>query len=171
VHPLAATIANLQFKHLDEWIIQRKTNLDYLSEGLRGLGAIEPFSIAPDCSRGAYYGYRVSYHPELINNLPANRFIQALQAEGVDANPERYQLLHRQALYQGASHYEQATGYKWPYAPIREIQYQDSDFPVAVSVHPNLISLPTFTLPCRDLIDQYIMAFKKVIEGAGQLAS
>ena len=171
VHPLAATIANLQFKHLDEWISLRKTNLDYLSEGLRGLGAIEPFSIAPDCSRGAYYGYRVTYHPELINNLPASRFIQALQAEGVDANPERYKLLHRQSLYQGASHYEQVTGYKWPYAHIREIQYQDSDFPVAVSIHPNLISLPTFTLPCRELIDQYIMAFKKVIEGAGQLAS
>jgi dTDP-4-amino-4,6-dideoxygalactose transaminase len=171
VHPLAAAIANLQFKHLDEWINMRRTNLDYLSDGLRDLLAIKPFSIAPDCTRGAYYGYRVTYHPELLNNLPISRIVQALQAEGVEANSERYRLLHRQMLYQGASYYEQVTGYKWPYAPIREIKYQDSDFPVAVSIHPNLISLPTFTLPCHDVLDQYIEAFHKVVEGAEQLAS
>ncbi len=169
VHPLAAAIANDQLKFLDHWIEGRRDNLGYLSDGLRGLKGIEPSYTAPDCTRGAYYGYRLTYHPEQLNNLPVDKFIEALRAEGVDANPERYKLLHRQALYQGASHYEKVTGYKWPYAPIREIHYQDSDFPKAVAVHPNLISLPTFTQPCQSLLDEYIAAFRKVVDGVEQL--
>ena len=169
VHPLAAVIANEQLKRLEEWIQLRGSNLNYLSEGLRGLGGIEPFYTAPDCTRGAYYGYRVTYHPELLNNLPIARFIEALRAEGVDADPERYDLLHREMLYRGASHYEQVTGYKWPYAPMREIKYDDRDFPCAVDIHSKLISLPTFTHPCRDVLDQYIEAFHKVVENADQL--
>jgi perosamine synthetase len=170
VHPLAAVIANAQLKHLDEWIQLRGSNLDYISEGLRGLRGIEPFYTAPDCTRGAYYGYRVTYHPEELNNLPIARFIEALQAEGVEADLERYNLLHREMLYRGASHYEKVTGYKWPYAAMREIDYKDSDFPTAVDVHSRLISLPTFTHPCREVLDQYIAAFHKVVENVDQLA-
>jgi perosamine synthetase len=169
VHPLAAVIVNDQFKHLDEWIELRGSNLNYLSAGLRGLPGIEPSYTAPNCTRGAYYGYRLTYNPEQLNHLPVSRFIQALQAEGVDAAGERYKLLHTQMLYQGASHYEKATGYKWPYAPIREIKYEDRNFPTAVDIHSRLISLPTFTHPCRDVIDQYIQAFHKVVEHADQL--
>lgn len=170
VHPVAATIANCQLTHLDEWIKQRRANLDYLSAGLRGLPGIEPPYTAPDCTRGAFYGYRIIYHPEQLHHVPVDQFIEALRAEGVDAQPERYRLLHQQALYQGASHYEKVTGFKWPYAPIRQITYQDSDFPVASRICPNLIGLPTFTQPCRDLLDQYIAAFGKVVRNIGQLA-
>jgi perosamine synthetase len=169
VHSLAAVIANAQLKSVDKWIKLRGENLDYISAGLRGLRGIEPFYTAPECTRGGYYGYRVTYHPEQLNNIPVSRLIEALQAEGIDTQPERYHLLHRQKLYQGASYYEKTTGYKWPYAPIREIEYKDSDFPVAVDIHPRLISLPTFTQPCREVLDQYIEAFHKVIENADQL--
>ena len=169
VHPLAAVIANAQLKSLDKWIELRNSNLNYISNGIRGLRGVEPFDIAPDCTRGAYYGYRVIYSPEKLYNIPTARFIEALRAEGVDADPERYIPLHRQMLYRGASYYEKATGYKWPYAPIREIEYKDSDFPVAVDLFTRLISLPTFTHDCRDVLDQYIEAFHKVVENADQL--
>jgi dTDP-4-amino-4,6-dideoxygalactose transaminase len=169
VHPLAAAIANVQLEHLDEWINQRRSNLDYLTAGLRDLPGIEPPYTAPDCTRGAYYGYRIVCHPERVG-APIIKFIKALQAEGVDAQPERYQLLHRQALYQGASHYEQVTGYKWPYAPICQIEYKDSDLPIATRIHANLIALPTFTQPCHQLLDQYVTAFRKVIQNVKQLA-
>lgn len=169
VHPLAAVIANAQLKSLDKWIELRKSNLDYISDGIRGLRGVEPFYTALDCTRGAYYGYRVTYHPEQLNQLPVGRFIEALRAEGVDADPERYNLLHRQILYRGASHYEKTTGYIWPYAPMREIDYKDSDFPTAVDLFTRLISLPTFTHDCREVLDQYIEAFHKVVENADQL--
>ncbi len=114
VHPIAAVIANIQFQHLDEWIQLRQSNLNKLSAGLQGLRGIEPSFTEQNCTRGGYYGYRIKYHPEQLNHLPIDRFITALQAEGVDAFPERYRLLHRQMLYRGASYYEKVTGYKWP---------------------------------------------------------
>jgi dTDP-4-amino-4,6-dideoxygalactose transaminase len=170
VHPLAAVIANEQLKKVDQYIRLRNENLNYISKGLSDVRGVDPFYTAPDCYRGGYYGYRLTYHHELLNNLPIGRFIEALRAEGVDADPERYKLLHKQMLYQGASHYEKVCGYKWPYSPIREIKYKDSDFPVAVDVVERLISLPTFTHNCRKVLDQYIEAFHKVVESADQLA-
>lgn len=169
-HPLAVAIANAQLDHLDEWIVMRRANLDYLTAGLADIPGLDPPYTAPDCTRGAYYGYRLVYQPEQFGGVPAGKFMAALRAEGVEASAEYYQLLHRQALYQGAEHYERVTGYKWPYAPIRQVDYPDADFPVAVGTIDNLIALPTFTRPCRDLLDQYIAAFHKVAGQVEQLA-
>ncbi len=169
VHPLAAAIANGQLSHLDEWIKGRRENLDYLSEGLRGIPGIEPPYTAPDCTRGAYYGYRAMYDAAAFGGLPVERFVEALRAEGVQADLERYPPLHQQPFYQGAEHYERVTGYRWPYAPIRQITYSDSDFPVTMRIEKGVIALPTFTQPCRDVIDQYIAAFRKVAANAMQL--
>lgn len=170
-HPLAVAIADQQLKHLDEWIAQRRQNLATLSAGLAEIPGFEPPYTAPDCTRGAFYGYRVHYHPEQYGGVPASRVIQALAAEGVAAEPERYQLLHRQALYQGAARYEATTGFRWPYGPIRAIEYHDEHFPVAVELRENLIALPTFTGPCGDLLDQYIEAFRKVASHIHELAA
>lgn len=168
-HPLAVAIANAQLDHLDEWIAQRRANLDYLTAGLAGIPGLEPPYTAPDSTRGAYYGYRIVYRPEQFGGLPAARFMEALRAEGVEAAAEYYRLLHRQAFYQGADVYERTTGYRWPYAPIRQIDYSDSEFPVAVQIIDNLVCLPTFTRPGHDLLDQYIAAFHKVAAQAGQI--
>ena len=43
------------------------------------------------------------------------------------------------------------------------------DLPVAERMYSKLLSLPTFTDPAKELIDQYIEAFQKVAENSAAI--
>ncbi len=162
-HPLAVAIANVQLRHLDEWIALRRRNLDYLTASLTGLSGIEPPFTAPHVTRGAWYGYRLLLDSTALGGVSLGRFVEALRAEGVDAAPERYWLLHQEPLFQGADLYEHTCGYRWPFAHWSRPASRPGEFPVAEDIFPRLIALPTFTAPCQDILDQYAAAFRKVI--------
>jgi len=169
VHPLAAAIASVQIKRLPANIQARRENLEYLSAGLASIPGIDPPFTQADCTRGAWYGYRVLYDPSAFHGVPVARFMEALRAEGVQVEAERYRLLHLEPLYQGP---EIAGCCPYPPPDVRQRMrsYRAGDFPVAESIHPRLMALPTFThQPCWDLLDQYIAAFRKVAANIEQL--
>lgn len=169
VHPLAAAIANSQLRRLDTYIETRRQNLAYLTAGLAGVPGITPPFTAPHVTRGAWYGYRLLYDQARIGGLPKERYMAALRAEGVEVDPERYHLLHLEPLYQGP---DVAGNCPYPPPEIRKRMrtYRQGDFAVAEAIYPRLMSLPTFTYqPCRDLLDQYIAAFRKVADNVDQL--
>jgi len=86
------------------------------------------------------------------------RFMAALRAEGVEVDIERYRLLHFEPLYQGP---EIAGDCPYPPPEVRARMrtYSEGDLPIAESIYPRLMSLPTFTYqPCWELLDQYIAA-------------
>jgi len=169
-HALAIAVANSQLKRMDKWIEMRTQNLHYLTEGLTGIPGIRPPYTAPHVTRGGWYGYRILYQPEELGGLPIDRFVAALQAEGVEAKRERYRLLHLEPLYQGTDIYGKGCPYRCPHVSIPCEGYHEGDFPVAEDVVPRLISLPTFTVqPCWELLDQYAAAFRKVAGHAEQL--
>src|SRR4029077_8744996 len=58
-HPLAIAIANDSLKSLDDWIAARQARSAELTEHLRGLPGIRLPETPADCSRGAFYGYRI----------------------------------------------------------------------------------------------------------------
>jgi len=162
-HPLGAAIVVEQLKHLDEWNASRGANYEYLMDGLRDLPGIGVTETLPQAKRGGYYGTRILYHRELLADVPREGFIEALQAEGVECDMERYGLLHLTPFYRDRQKaYENyvATALS-PTAP-RE-PYRRGDLPVTEGFHERLITLPVFTAPQFDLLDQYINAFRKVI--------
>ncbi len=169
IHPLAAAIALVQIKKLPATLQARRENLEYLSAGLAEVPGLTPPYTAPECTRGAWYGYRVLYDPRALGGLPKERFMEALKAEGVEVNGERYRLLHFEPLYQGP---EIAGECPFPAPGVRAHMhnYAAGDFPVAEAIQPRLLALPTFTLqPCRELLDQYVAACQKVAANAEQL--
>jgi perosamine synthetase len=169
VHPLAAAIALVQLKKLPAAIESRRQNLEYLSEGLAQVPGLTPPYTAPDCTRGAWYGYRMIYDPAQFGGVPKERFMEALQAEGVQVEGERYRLLHCEPLYQGPG-VAGACPFPAPDVRARMRDYRSGDFPVAEAIQPQLLVLPTFTYqPCWEFLDQYISAFRKVAANAGRL--
>ena len=42
--------------------------------------------------------------------------------------------------------------------------------PVAETIYDRLLSLPAFTEPAKDLIDQYVIAFEKVANHSAEIA-
>jgi dTDP-4-amino-4,6-dideoxygalactose transaminase len=169
VHPLAAAIARVQLRHLDDYIEARRQNLDYLTAGLVEIPGITPPYTAGHVTRGAWYGYRLLFDQARVNRVPKVRFMTALRAEGVEVDDERYRLLHFEPLYQGPE-IAGACPYPPPEIRARMRSYHVGDLPIAEGIHPRLMSLPTFThQPCTNLLDQYIAAFQKVVYNSEQL--
>jgi dTDP-4-amino-4,6-dideoxygalactose transaminase len=155
MHPLGAVIASKQFDNLDKWNKMRKECLEYLSEGLKKIKGIEPPVTKDYVTRGAFYGYKPKFKPEDFDNrISINKYVKALQAEGVDIDIPGSKPLHMLPLFQIED--DGMYGFK------KKI-YKKGDFPVAEKYYSTLMSMPTFTLPSsKEIIDQYLKAFKKV---------
>jgi perosamine synthetase len=163
MHPLAAAIANVQLPHLDEWNEMRRRNLDYLSDLLRDIPGMDPPITRSHVTRGGYYGYKPVYQPEELDNLPIEIYIEALQAEGVRVKRPDSRPLHLLPLFQPGKDKLFHHSYPWECAEaVRNVTYQQGDLPVSERIFERLLSLPTFTDPAKEIIEQYAVAFQKV---------
>ena len=61
----------------------RSDNADYLSSMLREIPGIIPARMYEGCTRNAYHIYMFRYQPEKFANLPRQKFLKALHAEGI----------------------------------------------------------------------------------------
>ena len=61
----------------------RSDNADYLSSMLREIPGIIPARMYEGCTRNAYHIYMLRYQPEKFANLPRQKFLKALHAEGI----------------------------------------------------------------------------------------
>lgn len=170
MHPLAAAIANAQLAHLDTWNEMRRQNLDYFSDRLRDVPGITPPVTRPHVTRGGFYGYKPVYEPEVLDGLPIDLYIDALRAEGVRAKRPDSPPLHLLPLFQDSPDQLEHQRLPWVYPHARHhIRYRPGDLPVAERIYDKLLSLPTFTDPAKELIDQYVVAFAKVAANAAEL--
>ena len=106
----------------------------------------------------------VRYNPEKII-LPRDVLIDALQREGCRVAVPRYPLLHQQPLFtEGAWNTIARLG------PDASLPVYDSNaLPNTQAANEALIKLPVFPNADREILDQYIHAFEKVIAGAAEI--
>ncbi len=156
IHPLAASLALDQLKYIDRYLEGRATIAQYLCEQLAGLPGITVPELPSDV-RSSWYGLPLRYRADELNDLPIERFHEALLAEGcheVD-RPGSTCPLNLLPLFQNPEPLLPAYKDKLRYAP--------GDFPVAESVHANTLKLPVWhheeDMP---LVHSYIEAFRKV---------
>jgi len=141
IHPLAAGIARVQLKHLDERNRKRNENIEYLDARLDVLPGIKTFK-TPSYMKRVYYQHEVVLEEEKLK-VSKDRFIEALRAEGIEASGERYPLQHQQPIYKEKG------------IPLGEL-------PITEKIRDKMLSLPTFPQANFDLLDQYAEAFRKV---------
>jgi len=168
IHPLAAAIAYVQLKYLDERNKVRRENHTRLVEGLKDIEGIEPPYIPRYVKMGGWYGFRIKYYSEKLLGIPKETFAAALRAEGVAASLERYPLLHLEPIFTDRKIKIQGGPIRCPYEPRRF--YKKGDLPITEEVFSRLIALPKFEAkPCKELIDQHIEAIRKVVSNIKEL--
>jgi len=162
IAPVSAAIARGQLRRLRENNQRRNGNLEYLSQALEKLG-FDAFQ-APDHIERVYFEFMIRYNPEKII-LPRDVLIAALQQEGCQVAVPRYPLLHQQPLFtEGAWNTIARLG---PDSNLPE--YDPNALPNTQAANEALIKLPVFPNADREILDQYIHAFEKVIAGAGEI--
>lgn len=162
IAPVSAAIARVQLLRLPENNRIRNSNLQYLSAGLEALG-IHTF-LPPAHIERVYFEYLV--RPDFASiGLSKPSFIKALQAEGCLAALPRYPLLHQQPFF------TEGAFIKVMRPQAGQIpDYSSVSLPVTEAANENMMKLPSFPRASHELLDQYLLAFRKVIRNADRIA-
>ena len=162
IAPVSAAIARVQLRNLAKRNERRNANLIYLSNALEELG-FQTY-LGPEHVERVYFEYLIRPDAERVD-LPLDLLIEALVAEGCEAQQPRYPLLHQQPLF---------TEGTWrgiarlpDDMPVPE--YRPDALPKAESGNAPLLKLPSFPNSERALLDQYITAFCKVVGQAREI--
>jgi dTDP-4-amino-4,6-dideoxygalactose transaminase len=106
-----------------------------------------------------YFEYIIRPKPAKII-LPLEILISALQAEGCQASLPRYPLLHQQPFFtEGQFKRINRLG-----VGGRTPQYDSVKLPRTEQSSKTIMRLPSFPNAEKEILDQYIRAFEKVVE-------
>lgn len=163
--PLSAAVARVQFRHAHERNVRRNENIAYLSERLEKLG-FNTFLPPRDVER-VYFMFMVE-NVESRTGLPTDRLVAALRAEGCAVMLPRYPLLHQQPVFTEERFLDIARLRHLPRESLPT--YRPDALPRTTAGNERLIQLPPFPNADRVLLDQYALAFQKVIAAASDIA-
>jgi perosamine synthetase len=177
--PLSAAVARVQLRHLNERNARRNENCIYLSEKLEKIssGAIQTF-LAPPAPPGVkrvYFEFLVRVDEKKIGGgLPIKDFAKALQAEGALVGAPRYPLLHQQPMFTDPGQPWAKVARLTPAILGRELPvYDPNALPRTAAGNASLLKMPSFpnikSGNDRRLLDQYAIAFEKVLSHAAEL--
>ncbi|KPH97303.1 Glutamine--scyllo-inositol transaminase [Actinobacteria bacterium OK074] len=164
MHALAVTMARGRLRRLDELVASRHQRLERLSAGLSDLPFVEPPVTRPHVHRGQWGGYTASYDAEAAG-VDIDTFVSALEAEGLEVAARGYHpLLHRAEFFRTAE-----DGY-YPAQPWHAKRlYREGDLPRSEWHADRQIAFPIFLDEPLELVDGYVRAVRKVVEGLDAL--
>lgn len=153
--PYNAVTAIHALQKLDQRIKSRKKCLNYFISRLKEIPEIEPPYIAPWADMGAWYGFKPRLKLDKIN-LSREKYIQLLKNEGVEIDIPSAPVLADLPLYS----FKNDRMFKNKNKKV----WKSETYPVAQELASTSLSIDTFTdwPESRELIDQYIEAFKKI---------
>jgi len=166
---IEAAIAKVQLKKLEKLLVPRIEAADYLSERLQIFPGIKAPVIRPDV-RHAYYLYSIRYDEAKIG-VHRDRFVEALNAEGIPMVPGYVKPIYLEPMYQQRIAFGK-DGYPFTYPGYKgEVVYDEGICPVVERMYNDELM---FTNVCHADIDRadledVLKAFKKVYENLDDL--
>jgi perosamine synthetase len=148
IHPLGAAIARCQLRELDEQTeMERRQNHELNSRlcQLPGLSAPP----VPSGVKRVYWRWNILFIDPAEAGMSRDVALKALKAEGVAAGTLNYSTSHRDTVYQEPQW--------WHHAPVIPDRLPGQEEALRTG-----ISLPRFTKPVPELIEQYVTAFEKI---------
>ncbi len=173
MHPLAAAIARIQLRRLDERNEVRARNMDKLATMLAAVGGevFKPPCSAPGSKRAWFSACYCQYFADEAG-VPRKRFIEALCAEGLPASGGRtgYLPIYWNPLYEKrAGMWGKGYPFDAPYVR-RKITYERGICKEAETYWTRTVGLPVLHQPVSpELIGQMAHAVDKVLKNLGRL--
>ena len=124
-----AVILMSQMKRLEKDTARRNESAHYLTSRIKDIPGILPHKLYEGVTRAAYHLYPLRYKKEYFNDLPRDKFLSALRAEGIPCS-SGYGPQYKDGLIEEALN---STGYKRLYSRERlkryrrENHYPDND--------------------------------------------
>jgi perosamine synthetase len=118
-----ALILMSQMKRIEKDNDVRLSNALYLDKKLKEIPGIVPYKPANGATRGVYHLYPFRYQKAKFNNIPKEKFIEALNAEGIPASGG-YGKQNKDLLFEEAFN---SRGYKRLFSEARLKQWRDEN--------------------------------------------
>ena len=152
----------LQMKEID-------AAMNYFCDCLDGMAGIDVMRTPARCTKGGWYFPHFKYKTDELGGLSLKRFCQAIEAEGSVAAPGCNKPLHTHRLFTDMDVFNDGK-------PTRIANLDDprgfvinQSLPVSESINGKVFGIPWFKHFRKDIIDEHIAAYKKVIGGYKEL--
>lgn len=119
-----------QLARLDVQVSLRMENGHYLDSLLSDFEGIRPLNYLPSTTRHTYHIYMFRYNPEAFHQLPKEKFVAALQAEGIGGAMEGY----NNPLYMNPVFLEK--------------NFMGGAYPMIPAIYPKIIDYADFQKSC-----------------------
>jgi len=166
---IEAAIATEQLKKLERLLLPRIEAAEYLTGRLGSLSGITPPVVRPNVRHG-FYVYAMRYDAS-ATGVPRDRFVQALQAEGVPIFQGYVRPLYLEPLYQKRIGFGR-HGFPFTYAGYTgTVSYERGICPITERMHFDelLYSNICHANIARADLDDFVAAFEKVLSHAAEL--
>ena len=163
-----------QLARLPEQTEIRERNARYLAEGLKEIPGVDPIARDPRVTRWGFYYWNFHYRPEQFDGVPRDRFLEALQAEGVPVGVGAHgQPIYQNPLFRSMNFGRTGCPVKCPLYG-KPVDYSQTCCPTAERVHQTqALSLPhpLFLGDTTADMDLILEAIRKVRANTDELKS
>jgi dTDP-4-amino-4,6-dideoxygalactose transaminase len=171
MHQLSSAVGRVQLRHYDRRMAEIQKALNYFWDRLEGVPGLRAHRPPKDSgsTMGGWYFARGLYRPEELEGLPVQEFCRALAAEGYPAGTGTYfGPLHLHPVFQTADIY--GDGRPTMLAnTTRDIRQPEGSLPVSEKVPGRSLGIPWFKHFNPEIIDEYVLAYRKVSENYKEL--
>lgn len=158
-----------QMTRLQDQVKRRDENATYLTKLLSEIQGIEPAKLYPGTTRSAYHLYMFRYFSEHFGGLSRQKFIEAINAEGIPCDVG-YGQMNRDAYVTGLAenpHYLKIYGEKTMKEWLERNQCPQND---KLTREQSLWFFQTMLLGTRENMEQIAEAIRKIQKHAKQIA-
>jgi len=164
-----AAILLAQLTRLDEQVTRRQENARKLDQALSDFPGIEPLKNNPQVWRRSYHLYCFRYLPEQLRGVSRDRFIQALNAEGIPCSGGYPHPLYKNPLFQRKGYGPQFCPLSCPYYGKR-VDYAQTHCPVAEKICEQAVWLThNLLLGTQEDMNDIIRAIEKIVDNIDEL--
>jgi len=118
-----AAILLVQLSRLDSQNERRMENARYLSQRLTEIEGLTPLKWDPRTTKHSYHLYIIKYNPEVFANVPRQRFVEALNAEGISALYGYTHPIYANPMFLNQEFYNHGCPIQCPYRDFAPIDY------------------------------------------------
>lgn len=165
-----ANLLLAQMGRLTEQMERRSENASYLTELLSDIPGIEPARLYAGTTRSAYHLYMFRYLREHFHGLGREKFVRALEAEGIPCSPG-YGQMNRDTYVTGLAsnpHYLRIYGEKTMEDWLERNECPQND---KLTGEQSLWFFQTMLLGSRENMEQIAEAIRKIQKYAKQIAT
>jgi dTDP-4-amino-4,6-dideoxygalactose transaminase len=165
-----SAMGRVQLRHYPERIAEIDGAMNYFADQIEKIPCLKAVRPAKGSglTKGGWYFPLCHYDKTKINGLSAEKFAEALTAEGVSCRNGANSPLHLHNYFHTADIFNMGKPTVISFGQ-RDVRQGVGSLPVTEAVGEKVIQLPWFKRFDRDSIDKYVSAYRKVAAAAKEL--